>query len=426
MSNIARQSTKLLVFRILQDSLEQAIQELSGNKLRSSLTLLGISIGIFCIIAVLSSVDSLRDDILTSFEKLGNEVLYVDRFRWDEDPGPNWSKIMARPQPNEEDLNVIQKRSKLAAYASLMVFMQGQTIRYRANQVEGAYIAGVTDDHHRIVQFDIEQGSYFSNTDLAKGGNVAVIGHSLAESLFPNIDGIGKPVKMYGQLFKVVGILKKEGRSLINVMPMDEAVFIPYRTAKKLVSVKSNPNLRSLIAVKCQRGRDIEELKLEITALLRNERNIKPAEKENFAVNILSLLKDALSGVFASLNIAGFAIGLFAMLVGAFSVANIMFVSINERTPIIGMKMAIGAKRYHILIEYLFEAIVLCIAGGVIGLLSVWLVLEVVSKAVNFSIYMSLSNIALGILISIITGIVAGFVPALVASRLDPVEAIRK
>ncbi len=416
----------MIVFRILHDSFRQALQQLTKNKLRSFLTLLGISIGIFCVIAVLSSVDSLQDNIVQSFEKLGNDVIYIDKFPWTEDPGPGFWKYAARPAPDIDDLKAIQTKSKLSQFASLTVFIPGRTIKYRDQYVEGAYMAGITDDYEHIIKMDIEEGAYFNSRDFHIGSNQAILGNQLAEALFPQGNGVGKEIKLFGQYFRVSGILKKEGKSILDIMPNDEAVFIPYNTARKLISINANSNWGTLVNVKANKGVDLDELKLEIASILRPVRGLKPREKNNFEVNELTMLTNIVDGVFGVINFAGFIIGLFAMLVGAFGVANIMFVSVKERTNLIGIKMAIGAKRYFILLEYLLEAIILCTVGGIIGLILVWFVLSIASRLMDFPIYMALNNIVFGLLLSIIIGIVAGIVPAILASRMDPVEAIRK
>lgn len=416
----------MIFFRILNDSFLQATQQLTSNKLRSFLTLLGISIGIFCVIAVLSSVDSLQDNIVQSFEKLGNDVIYIDKWPWQEDPGQNFWKYQARPTPSITDLNAIQLKSKLAEASSLTVFIPGSTIKYRDQFVEGAYLAGITDEYEKVIKMDFEDGSYFSQRDFQMGSNQAILGHKLYDALFPKENGIGKEVRLFGQYFKINGVLKSEGKSILDIMPNDEAVFIPYNTARKLVNISSHSNWGTLLNVKAKKGVNLEELKYEVGSILRPIRGLKPKDKDNFAINELTMLTNLVNGVFGVINFAGFIIGLFAMLVGAFGVANIMFVSVKERTNLIGIKMAIGAKRYFILLEYLLEAIILCIVGGLVGLILVWLILLVISRLVDFAIYMSFQNIALGLILSVIIGIIAGIVPAIMASRMDPVEAIRK
>ncbi len=416
----------MIFFRIVQDSFSQAIQQLSSNKLRSFLTLLGITIGIFCVIAVLSSVDSLEDNIVQSFEKLGTDVIYIDKWPWEEDPGQNFWKYMARPTPNINDQEAIAIKSKLSEASSLTVFVPGSVVKYRDQFVEGAYIAGITNDYEKVIKMEFDEGNYFSQRDFQIGSNQAILGNKLAEALFPHGNGVGKEVRLFGQYFKVNGILKLEGKSILDIMPNDEAIFIPYNTLRKFINVNATTNWGTLLNVKAKRGVNLDELKYEVASILRPVRGLKPKDKNNFAINELTMLTNLVDGVFGVINFAGFIIGLFAMLVGAFGVANIMFVSVKERTNLIGIKMAVGAKRFFILLEYLLEAIILCIVGGVIGLIFVWIILTVISKLVDFSIYMSIENVLLGLILSIVIGIIAGIVPAILASRMDPVEAIRK
>lgn len=375
---------------------------------------------------MLSSVDSLEDNIVESFEKLGTDVIYIDKWPWEEDPGQNFWKYMARPTPNINDQEAIAIKSKLSEASSLTVFVPGSVVKYRDQFVEGAYIAGITNDYEKVIKMEFDEGNYFSQRDFQIGSNQAILGNKLAEALFPHGNGVGKEVRLFGQYFKVNGILKLEGKSILDIMPNDEAIFIPYNTLRKFINVNSTTNWGTLLNVKAKRGVDLDELKYEVASILRPVRGLKPKDKNNFAINELTMLTNLVDGVFGVINFAGFIIGLFAMLVGAFGVANIMFVSVKERTNLIGIKMAVGAKRFFILLEYLLEAIILCIVGGVIGLIFVWIILTVISKLVDFSIYMSIENVLLGLILSIVIGIIAGIIPAILASRMDPVEAIRK
>lgn len=416
----------MIFLKIFHESFRQAIQQLVSNRLRSFLTLLGISIGIFCVIAVLSSVDSLEQSLVDSFEKLGTDVLYVDKFPWQEDPGQNFWKYQARPTPDAEDLRFIQKRSLMAEASALTVFIPGQVAKYMNNFVEGAYVAAITDDYNDVVKLKLEEGRYFTPAEFSHGSNAVIIGAKLAEALFPHGNGEGKEIKLFGQRFQIVGVLEQEGNSLIKVMPFDNAIFITYQTAKKIVNVRSGSNYGSLLSVKARPGVILEELKYELASIIRSERSLKPLEKDNFSINEISLLTNLIGNVFGVLNFAGFFIGIFSMLVGAFGVANIMFVSVKERTSMIGIKMAIGAKRIYILLEFLLEAIVLCIVGGLAGMILAWLVLTLIGKLVHFEMSISMFNIILGVSLSVMIGIISGIIPAIGASRMDPVEAIRK
>ncbi|MEP7196564.1 MAG: ABC transporter permease [Saprospiraceae bacterium] len=416
----------MIFFRILNESLRQAMTQLIGNKLRSFLTLLGIIIGIFCVIAVLSAVDSLQKNIVKSFQKLGTDVIYVDKYSWSEEPGQSFWKYMSRPFPSLRDLEAIKEKSKLAANSALMVFLPGKLVKYLNNYVEGAYMLGITEEYNQVLKLDIEDGRYLSNPEFTRGSNQAIIGHTLAEGLFPNGDGLGKEIKVYGQTFTIIGILRQEGKSIINIMETDQALLVPLNCVKKLVNINSNDSWGSLIAVKAISQDKADELKYELASILRPVRGLRPKDNDNFSTNQVSVLTNIIESVFGVVNTAGFAIGAFAMLVGAFGVANIMFVSVKERTSIIGVKMAIGAKRYFILLEYLFEAIILCIIGGIIGLIVVWLLLLILTKVLDFELFVSWKNVLLGVGLSVVVGLISGFLPALSASRMDPVEAIRR
>jgi len=412
--------------KVIYESIVQAFQQLAANKLRSFLSLTGISIGIICIISVLSAVDSLKDNVSKSFEKLGNDVLYVDKMPWNEDPGQNWWKYQQRPEPSIDDLEVIKKKTKLSDKASFSVFIPGRTVKFGSNNVEGAFIAGVTDDYDDIFNFEFEKGRFFTPFESANGTNRAVIGAVLAEELFGLVDPIGKRIKIKGMDFQVIGVLKKEGTTLINIFQFDEAILISFNTAKKLINVKSRNTWGTSLNIKARDGVSLDDLRDEVTGLLRSERRIKPREPENFAINQLSMFTKLLEPIFSTMNVVGIFIGGFSILVGMFSVANIMFVSVKERTSIIGIKKALGARQSIILLEFLIESVVLCLIGAIIGLVIVYGLLKLATVAFHYEIYLTTSNIIIAMVLALIIGVLSGLVPAWQAARLDPVEAMRK
>jgi putative ABC transport system permease protein len=415
-----------MFIKIIYESIVQAFQQLSANKLRSFLSLTGISIGIICIISVLSAVDSLKDNVSSSFEKLGNDVLYIDKMPWNEDPSQNWWKYKQRPEPSHDDLDIIKRKAKLSDKASFSVFIPGRTLKYGGNSVEGAFMAGVTDDYEDIFNLEFEKGRFFTPFESTTGANRAIIGAVLAEELFGAIDPIGKHIKIKGLDFQVVGVLEKEGNTLINIFQFDEAVLISFNTAKKLINVKSRNTWGTSLNVKAKEGVSLVDLKDEITGILRSARKIKPKEKENFAINQLSMFTKLLEPIFGTMNVVGIFIGGFSILVGMFSVANIMFVSVKERTSIIGIKKALGARQSIILLEFLIESVVLCLIGAIIGLLIVFGVLKIASSAFHYDIFLSAGNIIIALVLALIIGVLSGLVPAWQAARLDPVEAMRK
>ncbi len=377
----------MIFIKVIYESFIQAFQQLGANKLRSFLSLTGISIGIICIISVLSAVDSLKDNISSSFEKLGNDVLYIDKMPWNEDPSQNWWKYKQRPEPTYEDLEAIKKNSKLASMASFAVYMPGRTVKFENSSVEGAYMAGISDDYGSIFNFEYAEGRYFTPFETAIGANRAILGAVLAEKLFGTIDPIGREIKIKGMDFQVVGVLKKEGNTLINIFQFDEAILVSYQTAKKLINVKSRYTWGATLNVKVKPEYSLDDLKGEITGILRSARKIRPKEQENFAINQLSMFTKMLAPIFSTMNVVGWFIGGFSIIVGMFSVANIMFVSVKERTNIIGIKKALGARQSIILLEFLIESIVLCLIGACIGLVMVVGILKLATSAFHYNYF---------------------------------------
>ena len=413
------------LFKVVSESIGQAFQQLTSNKLRTMLSLLGISIGIFCIIGVKSAVNSLEDNIRNSFDQLGSDVIYVSKMPWNEDPGRNFWKYMRRPSPSLSDFRVLDKRVKTAESVSYSLFIGSTALKYRSNSVEGAFAVAVTYDYAEQFKMEFENGRYFSPIEYQTGSNRILLGHNVAEKLFGALNPVGKEIKFKGRSVQVVGVLKKKGRDLISILDFDDAVIVPYEFARTMVNARPGNRFGGTLSVKARAGTSMDELKGEVTGILRAHRHLKPAESDNFSMNEMSVLTQLLEGFFKVLNLAGLIIGGFAMLVGMFSVANIMFVSVKERTSLIGVKKALGAKRYVILLEFLIESVILCIFGGAVGLLLIWGVLFTLTQFMDFDIYLSFANAAWGVGTSIVVGIVSGFIPALQASRLDPVEAMR-
>jgi putative ABC transport system permease protein len=416
----------ITLLKIVNEGVLQALQQLRGNKLRSFLSMLGISIGIFCIIGVLSAVNSLESNVRGSIAKLGEDVIYVQKFSWTEDPGRNWFKIMRRPNIEFSDYEVIKNKVKNAELVAFSVGIGRRTVKYRSNNVEGAEFAAGSFELGELNNFEFHRGRYFSPVEYYTGSNKIIIGFKVAEELFGEADPIGKKVKVGARHLEVIGVLKKAGESIINFSNEDEMLLISYELARKIVNLKTASSFDRTVAVKVAEGIDNRLVKDEITGALRAHRRLKPKEAEDFGLNELSILSEALDGFFSVLNMLGFVIGIFAIIVGMVSVANIMFVSVKERTGIIGIKKALGAKSYFILLEFLIEASILCLLGGMVGLLLVYGVITILGNAINFDLFLSISNILWGILASMLIGVLAGLIPAIQASKMDPVEAMRK
>ena len=413
----------MILFKLILESLRQAFHALRANKLRTFLSLLGIMIGIYSIIVVKSAVDSFQDSILNGFSELGSDVIYLDKQPWN-DHGESWWLFAKRPEPSLDDYKAINKKSKKAVAASFTAFMGGKTIKFKSSSVENAFIMGISPEYQQVQALQIEKGRYFSPLEEANARDVVVLGHAVANALFENEDPIGKQVKLMGKKYLVSGILKEEGESMFNFIDLDEAIILSLSNLRRVVSIE-NGNVGVMLQVKADLAYSLEEVKDEVTGIIRSSRKLKPREESNFALNEITMLNQMLEKIFWNVNVAGLFIGIFSLIVGMVSVANIMFVSVKERTSMIGVKMALGAKRSIILLEFLVEAIILCLIGGVIGIFLVQLTLKLISTVAPLDLYMSTFNLLLGLGFSIAVGILAGIIPAYNAAQLDPVEAIR-
>jgi putative ABC transport system permease protein len=409
--------------KILWEGIVQAVQQLVSHKLRTTLSLLGITIGILCVISVLSAVSSLEFNIRSSFEQLGDDVVYVNRFNWGENPAENWFKIMRRPEPNYEDYEAIVRNVRSYQNVAYSSFMGSKSIEYLSSNASNVFLIGITYDYAEVFKLKFGEGRYFSLTEYNNGTNTIVLGAEVAKGVFgENVNPIGKKVKIFGRKMVVIGVLEKTGKSLVNPLDFDKVAFIPFYTAKRIMDLSKEGD----VMVKAAEGATLEQLKDELTSVIRRERRLKPAEENNFALNELSILSTFFDAFFGTLNIAGWIIGGFSLIVGGFSVANIMFVSVRERTNIIGVKKALGAKNYFILLEFLVESIILCILGGILGLGLVYGLAELATAVSDFEFFLSRTSIILGIIVSVVIGVIAGLIPALQAAKMDPVEAMRQ
>ena len=411
--------------KVIYESIVQAFQQLMGNKLRSFLSLLGITIGIFCIIGVFSSVDSLKFYLKDSMSKLGDDIIYVQK--WPFSFGPiKWWEIIKRPEAQHDDYLAIKEKSKTAQLASYHVFIGAKTLKYQSSSVDRTYLIGCSYEIAEMFKMDFYKGRYFSQLEYNSGKPSILIGYDVAEQLFGSIEPIGKKVKLMGRKYEVIGVIEKAGDDPVNPLDWDQCIMVTYNNAKNLANLKVNDRLDHTVSVKAAEYATLTSMKDEVTGIVRSHRKLKPKQKNNFAVNELALVLNALDSFFANVNVLGGVVGILSMLVGGVGVANIMFVSVKERTNIIGVKKALGAKQYMILLEFLIESIVLCVLGGVIGLLLVFGILTAISAAIDFNLFLSAENIVKGLGFSIFVGIISGFIPALQASRLDPVVAMRQ
>jgi putative ABC transport system permease protein len=410
----------LLLLKLIRESYNFAFQAIIVNKLRTLLSLSGITIGIFSIISVFTVFDSLENSIRSSLNDLGNNVLFIQKWPWSMGGEYPWWRYMNRPEATLEELEFIQRLSN-GAEAGAFMFSRGRTLKYLNNSFENAEIIGISHDYDRVMSLNIKEGRYFTRTESQAGRNVAVIGSEIAEKLFLNSDPLGKNMKLFGNRVTIIGILNEQGDGTFG-NSTDDQVYVPANFARNYVNLRY---VGTTITVKAKPGVSNEELKDELTGIMRSLRKQKPGEEDNFAINEVSVINQGLQAFFSGLALIGWVIGFFSLLVGGFGIANIMFVSVRERTNIIGIQKALGAKRYFILLQFLFEAVFLSLLGGIIGLLLIYFGTLFFGDVLPFELILTQKNILIGLGISTILGLIAGIAPALVASRLDPVEAIR-
>ncbi|GAB4050626.1 ABC transporter permease [Spirosoma litoris] len=385
------------------------------------LSLLGVTIGIFAIIAVFTLVDSLERNIKESLSFIGDKVVYVEKWPWSFGEDYQWWKYFQRPVPTYNEYRFLSEKLENAQAVVAMAFKGRVTIKNNNNSMS-ALIQGTTLDYNKISEVPIEQGRYFTQQEINISRNVTIIGSDIAENLFPGQDPIGKSFKINGLNFSVIGVQRKKGESILNVGGNpDTKCLIPYGAFAKMFH-SINPNIT--ISIKgYESDEGLQELESEIRGLLRTRRGLRPLQDDNFAINRPEAIAQAISGIFSVLTIAGWVIGGFSILIGGFGIANIMFVSVKERTNIIGIQKSLGAKNYFILFQFLFEAVLLSLVGGLAGIFLVYL-LSFMSLG-SLDLELTASNIALGLGVSSVIGVLSGIIPAFSASRLDPVIAIR-
>ncbi|SOD12294.1 putative ABC transport system permease protein [Pedobacter xixiisoli] len=413
----------LLVFRLIGESFRFAWDALRQNKLRTSLSLLGITIGIFIIIGVFTGVDTMRNKIQASVDKLGSNTLFVQKWPWIFGDSYPWWKYVNRPEPSYRDYLALRERMESAKGVCFEISSGSRTIKYRSSSVEGATINAATQEYDQTWNLEFENGRYFTESESKSATPVCILGAEIAEGLFGSAEPIGKQIKVMGRRVTVVGVFKKEGEDMMG-MSQDKNVLIPMSLAKGIFDV-NNERYNPQITVRGKDNISLEEVESELKGQMRAIRRLSPGQEDDFSLNKTTMLSNQLDIMFSAVNIGGWIIGGFSILVGGFGIANIMFVSVRERTNIIGIQKSLGAKSYFILLQFVFEAVVLCLMGGLCGLFLVYLLTLAASGIFDMPVVLYLNNIILGIGVSVGIGIISGFWPAYSASKLDPVEAIR-
>jgi len=407
--------------KLIFESLVFALNALSVNKVRTSLSLLGITIGIFSIISVFTIFDSLENAIKSEINSLGNNVIFIQKWPWAMGGDYPWWKYYQRPEPKLKEMDELVKRSNTIEDAAFMISVT-RTVYNGKNSIENNPVVAVSQNYNKVMPFDLQEGRYFTPTESHSGRNIAIIGASIAENLFEGVDDIvGRKIKIFGRKLDIIGVTKKQGEDVFG-NSKDNWIIIPAKYAQKVLDFR---RIGSTIIVMAKPHISNSQMIDEVTGIMRSIRKLPPSADDSFALNETDIINKGFDQLFAVLAMVGWFIGGFSLLVGGFGVANIMFVSVKERTNQIGIQKSLGAKNYFILLQFLFEAVFLAVIGGIFGLLIVYVLTFIISSVFSFELILTLGNISLGIIVSGLIGLVSGFVPAWSASRLNPVEAMR-
>lgn len=411
------------VLEILGSSLNLTWQEFKSHKIRTMLSLTGVAFGIFCIISVLATVDSLEYQVQKDIKALGSNTVYIDKWVYAGGPDYPWWRYVKRPSPTHEEMLLLKQKVPAAANVAFNINTNSY-VGYEDDVINSINYYGITDEFINIQPVEIELGRYLQPADYDFAANVIVMGHTIAETLFGKAEkAVGQTVILKaGKRAQVVGLIKKQGKSFVGGWEYDNSILMPLGFMKEMVREKnSNP----IIMVQGRESVPMAQLRDELAGAMRSIRKLKPTEEDDFALNDIDAFSSFASNIFSGINKGGFSIAILSLVVGMFGVANIMFVTVRERTSQIGLKKAIGAKRSMILTEFLLESAFLCIMGGLFGL-SIVFILTLASKAIfGFAVFIAPNILVLAISICIIVGVLAGIIPASIAAKMDPVVAIR-
>ena len=413
------------LLEILGSSLSLTWQEFRSHKVRTLLSLSGVAFGIFCIIGVLATVDSMEYAVQKDIKALGSNTVYIDK--WEYADGGNdypWWKYVKRPTPKKEEMHLLKEKVSAASNVAMNISVGGASVEIEDNVVSGLNYYGITEEFINIQPVETELGRYLQQSDFDFATNSLVMGYVVAENLF------GKPEKAIGQTVTmkngkrgiVVGLIKKQGKSIIGGWEYDNSILMAYDFLRTIVREE---NANPVIMVQGKETVPMAQLKDELEGAMRSIRKIRPTQENDFSLNDIDAFSEFASNLFGGINKGGWAIAALSLVVGMFGVANIMFVTVRERTSQIGLKKAIGAKKRMILTEFLLESSFLCIMGGLLGLAGVFVITLIFGALLDMTIFISPNILVLAITICVVVGVAAGIIPASIAARMDPVVAIR-
>ncbi|TAE55641.1 MAG: ABC transporter permease [Bacteroidetes bacterium] len=415
------------LFQFLSEGFLMAVGAIRSNRLRSLLTMLGVATGIFAITGILTMVNSLQRSVTDNLSALGNTTMFVHHWPWAEN-GNEWYKFVNRPKVSYKDYQKLKQNLGRVKGVAYTVTFDNQTIKAQGRSVSNTQLVGFTHDAGLVSSMEFTEGRYFSEVESHLGSPVCLIGSAVSKNLFPDGQPIGQFLTVSGKRMQVIGVLVKKGVAIFGPSD-DDRVYVPYNMMANSFNL-SNRWIDKVISIKAENHDDIDWVESEVVGIIRAARGLRPSAENNFAINKQEMLMNRMGQFFGFLDMGGWIISLFSILIGGFSIGNIMYISVRERTNEIGVQKALGATQPFILYQFVTESVLLCIMGGLIGLATVFslgALIQVIMNSMDmpFKVAFAASDILIGLGLSVFIGLVAGIIPASIAARVDPVVAIR-
>jgi len=400
----------------LKENIIISYKAIIANKMRSVLATLGIVIGITAVTLMQTAIEGINRAFESSIASIGTDVLYIQKFEW-------FGREDFEVYRNRKDIT-LQHFNFLKRFAQTSASMcptQGtlKTLQFQNLTLEDVFIIGTTDEYQTTFGTNIDDGRFFTTRESEGGYPVCVIGMDVKNAFFENVNPIGKYIKVGTHTFKVIGVVEKQG-SLLGLFSLDNRIIIPIQRFVKLFGTRRSISIN----VKAADINNIEETKEEITSIMRKARKLKPGMRNDFGINQQEAFQQTYDQLTFLIKAIGLIITSLSLIVGSVGIANIMFVSVKERTKEIGIRKAIGARRKTILFQFLIESSLICLLGGLIGL-AIAFPISLVIDAFVLPTVMPLWIVILGIFISVMFGLLAGFFPAYSGAKMDPVESLR-